>query len=126
MLKENVKQMEKENELLEDKLDLANKYLTEDRADLEATGVGFTFDNDGYITNYTDIMNGLFAEYESKWNEFSGGNEDAELSEEQQEVLDKMWEHIETIKTAYEKYETTLDEVQDLQQEQIEKALEIQ
>jgi hypothetical protein len=34
-----------------------------------------------------------------------------------------MWEHIETVKTAYEKYETTLDEVQDLQQEQLEKAL---
>ena len=71
-------------------------------------------------------MDGLFAEYESKWNEFSGGNEDAELSEEQQEVLDKMWEHIETVKAAYEKYETTLDEVQDLQQEQIEKDLAIQ
>ena len=71
-------------------------------------------------------MDGLFAEYESKWNEFSDGNEDAELSEEQQEVLDKMWEHIETVKTAYEKYETTLDEVQDLQQEQIEKNLAIQ
>ena len=37
-----------------------------------------------------------------------------------------MWEHIETVKAAYEKYEGTLDEVQDLQQEQLEKQLEIQ
>jgi hypothetical protein len=81
MLKENVKQMKEENKLLEEKIEKANEYLAEDRADLEATGVGFIFE-DGYITNYTDVMNGLFAEYESKWNEFSGGNEDAELSEE--------------------------------------------
>jgi hypothetical protein len=57
--------MEQENELLEDKLDLANKYLAEDRAELEATGIGFTFDESGAITNYTTQMESLFAEYDA-------------------------------------------------------------
>ena len=69
-------------------------------------------------------MESLFAEYDAQLNAYGG--DDADLSEDQKEVLDNMWEHIETVKAAYEKYEDTLDEVQDLQQEQLEKQLEIQ
>ena len=124
MMKQNVNLMKQENELLEDKLDLANEYLAEDRAELEATGIGFTFDESGTITNYTTQMESLFAEYDAQLEAYGG--DDADLSEDQKEVLDNMWEHIETVKAAYEKYEGTLDEVQDLQQEQLEKKLEIQ
>ena len=124
MMKQNVNLMKQENELLEDKLDLANEYLAEDKAELEATGIGFTFDESGAITNYTTQMESLFAAYDAQLDAYGG--DDADLSEDQKEVLDNMWEHIETVKAAYEKYEGTLDEVQDLQQEQLEKQLEIQ
>jgi hypothetical protein len=123
-MKENVALMKTENELLEEKLDLANEYLSEDRAALEATGAGFTFDKNGTITNYTDIMTGLWSEYENTRKSYGG--DDTELTEDQQKVLDDMSERIETIKSAYELYETTLDEVQDLEQEQLDKQLEIQ
>ena len=124
MMKQNVNLMKQENELLEDKLDLANEYLAEDRAELEATGIGFAFDESGTITNYTTQMESLFAEYDAQLEAYGG--DDADLTEDQKEVLDNMWEHIEIVKAAYEKYETTLDEVQDLEQEQLEKQLEIQ
>ena len=123
-MKENVALMKTENDLLEEKLDLANEYLSEDRAALEATGAGFTFDENGTITNYTDIMTGLWSDYENTRKSYGG--DDTELTEDQQKVLDDMSERIETIKSAYELYETTLDEVQDLEQEQLEKQLEIQ
>lgn len=123
-MKENVNLMKTENELLEEKLDLANEYLSEDRAALEATGAGFTFDENGTITNYTDVMTGLWSEYENTRKSYGG--DDTELTEDQKKVLDDMSERIETIKSAYELYETTLDEVQDLEQEQLEKQLEIQ
>ena len=66
MMKQNVDLMKQENELLENKLDLANEYLAEDRAELEATGIGFTFDESGAITNYTQQMESLYAEYDAQ------------------------------------------------------------
>jgi hypothetical protein len=111
-MKANVDLMKTENELLEEKLDLANEYLSEDRAALETTSAGFTFDENGTITNYTDIMTGLWSDYENTRKSYGG--DDIELTKDQQEVLDGMSERIETIKSAYEQYETTLDEVQDL------------
>jgi hypothetical protein len=68
-------------------------------------GVNFTFDKNGYITNYT-------AEMESFFNRYDPNNEKS------QELLDKLKEAIST-------YEATLQEVNEMEQEYFDKEIEI-
>ena len=111
-MKENIKLMKDENNLLQKKINLAQKYKQEDLDELNAAaaeaGVSFEFNPDGTIKNYTEIMTALH----EKWN--AGGGYD----ENETKIADRL-------KAAIEQYDETLGIITDLEQEKIDKQNEI-
>lgn len=116
-------QMETELGKLREKKKLAEEtYLAEDLEDLnEATddaGVArFTFDDKGNITNYDEIMNGLYEELDAA--ETEAGDE---WSTSEQEKIDAIQERIDKVEEARKNYDETKEEIEDWQNE-IEEAL---
>jgi hypothetical protein len=126
MLKKNIKLLEQEYQLLEDRADLTQEYLDEDTDALQDAigkfGYKFNIDDEtGLITNYTDIMEKVYADREQLLASFG-----ATMDESEQERLADFDKWVEELKAAYEQYETTLDEAKDAEEQRLEKLLEIQ
>ena len=124
-LKENIKLMEQENKQLKEKYQLTLDYLEADADALQKAaaeaGVSFNIGADGNITNYTQQMTALWEERERLLDSFG-----AEMDEKEQERLEDFDKRVEALKKAYEKYEKTLDEKKDAEEEHLAKILEIQ
>ena len=136
MLKKNINLMKQERKELEDKYNLAKKYLKEDKNNLqkqsgqgnsaeakaqrEALGmqVNFSFDENGYITNYTSEMTKLYNKREALLNSFG-----STMDEKEQERLEQFDKAFDNLKSAYEQYETTMDERDDLEEEKMQKKI---
>jgi predicted metal-dependent phosphoesterase TrpH len=137
-LKENIKLMKQELKYLKEKEKMAKSYLKTDKQDLQkAAGVGssqeaidarnafgmtlnFKFDENGYITNYTELMTNLYRKREALLKSFG-----AEMDEKEQKRLEEFDKAFENLKSSYEQYEKTLDERDDLEEERLQKILDI-
>ena len=139
MLRKNIKLMKQERKELDEKLKLSQKYLKEDKNNLKkqagqgnsteakeqrkALGmtVNFKFDEDGYITNYTSEMTKLYNKREALLKSFGDT-----MDEKEQERLTEFDEAFDNLKSAYEQYEETMDERDDLEEENMQKKLKEQ
>lgn len=125
MLKKNIDLMKQECKQLEEKHKLSIKYLNEDRNALEQAaseaGISFSFDDNGTITNYTSKMTALFNKREALLKSFGDT-----MDEDEEERLKELDDKIEAVKSAYEQYETTLDERDDFEEERLQKVLDTQ
>lgn len=124
-MRENIKLMEQENKQLETKLVLANDYLAEDKKALDdaagEAGIWFNIDNNGNIINYTTAMEKLHNQRENLLKEF-----DETTDSEEQKRLDELDKKIEKVTSAYQKYETTLNEKAEIEQSSLDKLLQVQ
>ena len=127
--KARIKNMEKVNELLQKEIKLlaqkrkeALEYLKQDRKDLDEAaseaGIRFEYDLDGDITNYTQEMTKLYNEYNAA---VDRANADGNVTEDEQEALDKLDEKINKVKEAIEQYDETKELLYELDQEEIDK-----
>lgn len=125
MLKKNIDLMKQECKQLEEKHKLSIKYLSEDKKALEEAasevGISFDFDANGTITNYTSEMTALFNKREALLKSFGDT-----MDEDEEERLTELDDKIEAVKSAYEQYETTLDERDDFEEERLQKILDTQ
>ena len=124
-MRENIKLMEQENKQLKTKLDLANDYLAEDKAALDAAarevGISFNIDGNGNIINYTTAMKELHNRRENLLDEF-----DETVEPEEQKRLDELDKKIEKVTSAYQQYEETLNEKAEIEQDSLDKLLQVQ
>ena len=126
--------MEKQNELLEDEVDLlkekkkqALNYLNEDRKALNAAakeaGVELNIDENGFITNYTEAMTELYKELDAAIN---AANADGNADESETERIDAAQKRVDELKSAIGQYDETRDMIKDLDNQLDEKFFEWQ
>ena len=125
-MRKGIEILKQENKLLEEKAKLADAYLAEDAAALKkaasAAGINFTFNADGNISNYTAEMTKLWTQLD---NTITSANRDGNVSDSEQERIDKLQEKVDTVKDAISQYEDTLKTKQDIDKEYLDNQKEI-
>ena len=121
--KDRVKQMEKQRDLLKDQQKLLQQYrkeisdyLAKDKAALQNNkyGIKFSFDADGDITNYTNIMTNLYNQLhaaEQKYNSFATKDEQDAYNKSTLEPLNKKIEEIKELINTYDDTKNLLMDV---------------
>lgn len=133
--KSRLKGMKEYNSLLSDQIDLnkqklaeAKNYLAEDTDALQKAaadlGLAFEIDPDtGNITNYTEVMT---AAWKKLTDLQDAANADGNVTDEEQESIDKMQKLVDALKDGVTTYEETLQIVRDLEDENQELVYAIQ
>lgn len=121
--KDRIKQMEKQKDLLKDQQKLLQQYrkeisdyLAKDKAALQNNkyGIKFSFDDDGDITNYTNIMTNLYNQLhaaEQKYNSFATKDEQDAYNKSTLEPLNKKIEEIKELINTYDDTKNLLVDV---------------
>lgn len=122
LMKKNNDLLKQEIELTKQKKEEALKYLDEDldamfKAASEA-GVILATDENGLISNYTEVMTELYNELNA---EVTKANRDGNASESEQARIDKIQERIDALKDAMSQYDETRELIEDLDNELDEK-----
>lgn len=108
-MREGVELLKKENQQLKERMKWSKDYRDEDRTSLNAAaaeaGISFQYDDDGYITNYTEQMTWLYNQLDNAINK---ANADGNATEEEQEEIDKWQKYIDDIESARGDYEDAL------------------
>lgn len=108
-MREGVELLKKENQQLKERMKWSKDYVDEDRTSLNAAaaeaGISFQYDDDGYITNYTEQMTWLYNQLD---NAINNANADGNATEEEQEEIDKWQKYIDDIESARGDYEDAL------------------
>ena len=110
-------EMKKELKLMRQRRDEAKVYLEEDRQALQEAAkengvAAFTFDGNNNITNYDEIMNGLYAELKAAQDAAGPTTDDNE-----QKKIDAIQERIDAIKDAISDFDNTREELEDFEDE---------
>ena len=110
-------EMKKELKLMRQRRDEAKVYLEEDRQALQEAAkengvAAFTFDANNNITNYDEIMNGLYAELKAAQDAAGPTTDDNE-----QKKIDAIQERIDAIKDAISDFDNTREELEDFEDE---------
>lgn len=118
-----------QNELLQQQYDEAEEYLSQDKSDLQSAagelGVSFSFDQDGDISNYTSVMETLYAQLaaaEETYNNLSTGEEQQEYEDS---TLGPLQEKINKIKELVGQYEDTKETLEGIGDQIEENQLQI-
>lgn len=120
-----LKQMEKQNDLLQEEMQLlkqkkveAEEYLKRDKSELSkaasALSKKLTIDESGNITNYTSVMDSLYkdlAEKEQIANKFATKDEQDKYVAD---VIDPLQKKIEELKSAMAQYDETRELLEDI------------
>ena len=108
-MREGVELLKKENQQLKERMKWSKDYVDEDRTSLNAAaaeaGISFQYDENGYITNYTEQMTWLYNQLD---NAINSANADGNVTEEEQEEIDKWQKYIDDIESARGDYEDAL------------------
>lgn len=122
MMKKNNELLQQEIELTKKKKEEALKYLDEDRQAMfdaaKDAGVMLNVDSSGLITNYTEAMTELYNDLKDATDQ---ANKDGEVSDAEQEKLDLIQERIDNLKDAIGQYDDTRELLEDLDNELTEK-----
>lgn len=108
-MREGVELLKKENQQLKERMKWSKDYVDEDRTSLNAAaaeaGISFQYDENGYITNYTEQMTWLYNQLD---NAINSANADGNVTEEEQEEIDKWQKYVDDIESARGDYEDSL------------------
>ena len=108
-MREGVELLKKENQQLKERMKWSKDYVDEDRTSLNAAaaeaGISFQYDENGYITNYTEQMTWLYNQLD---NAINSANADGNVTEEEQEEIDKWQKYVDDIESARGDYEDAL------------------
>ena len=122
MMKKNNELLQQEIELTKKKKEEALKYLDEDRQAMfdaaKEAGVMLNVDSSGLITNYTEAMTELYNDLKDATDQ---ANKDGEVSDAEQEKLDLIQERIDNLKDAIGQYDDTRELLEDLDNDLTEK-----
>ena len=116
-----LQQMQKQNDLIEDEIELLKQkkdealvYLEEDRLSVadaaKEAGVILTFDENGLISNYTEAMTEIYEELD---NTISTANKDG-IDDNEQAKIDLIQERADNLQSAIDQYDKTRKEIDDL------------
>lgn len=115
---EGIKALEKEQELLNSKLNDAEDYLTQDAAAVKKYFSGAQIDSNGEITNYEELLRLNMEMYNAEVEKYNLAVAGKTLTDEESEALKAQ---LEIAKTLYEirlaalqQYESTLDTIRDV------------
>ena len=116
-MKEVQASMEKELQLMRQRRKEAAQHLEDDKANLQQVAqenniAAFTFDDKGNISNYDEIMNGLYAQLKAAEDAAGETTDEAE-----QKVIDGVQERIDAIKEAIGIYDDTREELEEFDNE---------
>ena len=126
LMQENIKHLEAQNDLYDERIEKAKQFLEMDKQDLLNLNVGFEIDEEGLVSNHEEVMNRLFDNYNNTWYAYTGGNEEAELTEDQTKELDRLWKIFEDAKSAYGQYDKALNDLWDSEKAKAEGVLKKQ
>lgn len=120
-----IKEMKKVNSLLEDEIELtkakkeeAEDYLALDKKELvslgKKSGLTFTFDKSGNISNYDEQMTKLYNELNDA---ITAANKDGDADDDEQDKIDAIQDRVDAITEAIEQYDETRELIEDLDNE---------
>ena len=118
-------QMKKVNNLLAQEISLTRKkkeeaedYLEIDKQDLmdlaEESGLTFTFDSSGNISNYDEQMTKLYEELD---NAITEANKDGNADDDEQDEIDEIQDRVDALTDAIDQYDETRELIEDLDDE---------
>lgn len=123
-LEEQNKLLLKQKKLVADKEKEAHQYLKIDKQDLDdyakKLGKTFKYDEDGDIVNYTEVLHGMYKEFEALENQYNAFKDADKQSEFKESKMDPVKEKIDLLKEKIKAYEETKDLIEELQEQQEE------
>ena len=121
-LKESNELIKQQNNLLKQQIDEAKTNLDIDQNALDLAaqdlGIKFSYDEDGYIKNYTTEMEKVFAELAAAENTINGFKTQDEQDKYREETLQPLEDKIDALKEAQAQYEETMQLIDELNQQQ--------
>ena len=117
-----LKQMEKQNALIQNEIKLlkqkknaALQYLEEDRKAMaeaaKEAGINLELDTNGLITNYTEAMAKIYKELDAA---ITAANKDGNADESEQEKIDAIQKRADDLQAAIDQYDETRTTIEDL------------
>ena len=128
LLTQKIDKLNKVAELQKEKQAAAAAYVLSDLEAIRAAGMGVSYDTASYeLKNYTDLLNQITDEYNSRINSVSDENRDAVQKEydDKMKLLENYEESIDTFRDELNEYQDTMREIEDTKLERIQAVIQI-
>lgn len=128
LLTQKIDKLNKVAELQKEKQAAAAAYVLSDLEAIRAAGMGVSYDTASYeLKNYTDLLNQITDEYNSRVNSVSDENRDAVQKEydDKMKLLENYEESIDTFRDELNEYQDTMREIEDTKLDRIQAVIQI-
>lgn len=128
LLTQKIDKLNKVAELQKEKQAAAAAYVLSDLEAIRAAGMAVSYDTASYeLKNYTDLLNQITDEYNSRINSVSDENRDAVQKEydDKMKLLENYEESIDTFRDELNEYQDTMREIEDTKLERIQAVIQI-
>lgn len=128
LLTQKIDKLNKVAELQKEKQAAAAAYVLSDLEAIRAAGMGVSYDTASYeLKNYTDLLNQITDEYNSRINSVSDENRDAVQKEydDKMKLLENYEESIDTFRDELNEYQDTMREIEDTKLDRIQAVIQI-
>lgn len=128
LLTQKIDKLNKVAELQKEKQAAAAAYVLSDLEAIRAAGMGVSYDTASYeLKNYTDLLNQITNEYNSRINSVSDENRDAVQKEydDKMKLLENYEESIDTFRDELNEYQDTMREIEDTKLDRIQAVIQI-
>lgn len=128
LLTQKIDKLNKVAELQKEKQAAAAAYVLSDLEAIRAAGMAVSYDTASYeLKNYTDLLNQITDEYNSRINSVSDENRDAVQKEydDKMKLLENYEESIDTFRDELNEYQDTMREIEDTKLERIQAIIQI-
>ena len=128
LLTQKIDKLNKVAELQKEKQAAAAAYVLSDLEAIRAAGMAVSYDTASYeLKNYTDLLNQITDEYNSRINSVSDENRDAVQKEydDKMKLLENYEESIDTFRDELNEYQDTMREIEDTKLDRIQAVIQI-
>lgn len=128
LLTQKIDKLNKVAELQKEKQAAAGAYVLSDLEAIRAAGMAVSYDTASYeLKNYTDLLNQITNEYNSRINSVSDENRDAVQKEydDKMKLLENYEESIDTFRDELNEYQDTMREIEDTKLDRIQAVIQI-
>ena len=128
LLTQKIDKLNKVAELQKEKQAAAGAYVLSDLEAIRAAGMAVSYDTASYeLKNYTDLLNQITDEYNSRINSVSDENRDAVQKEydDKMKLLENYEESIDTFRDELNEYQDTMREIEDTKLDRIQAVIQI-
>ena len=128
LLTQKIDKLNKVAELQKEKQAAAAAYVLSDLEAIRAAGMGVSYDTASYeLKNYTDLLNQITDEYNSRINSVSDENRDAVQKEydDKMKLLENYEKSIDTFRDELNEYQDTMRQIEDTKLDRIQAVIQI-